>query len=98
MLEALPPSDFMLETPCESVKYTHRKWKDADLYFIFNEGDESVDRHVTLAGTGKIQEWNAMTGEITPVSGEKAGTDRVATRLNLEPWETRFIVVGGKEQ
>ncbi len=96
VLNALPSSDFMLETPCESVKFTHRKWKDADLYFIFNEGDESRELQVTLAGKGVIQEWNAMTGEITPVSGEKAGAGRVTTRLNLKPWETRFLVVGGK--
>ncbi len=96
VLDVLPPSDFMLETPCESVKYTHRKWKDSDLYFIFNEGDESRELQVTLAGKGVIQEWDAMTGEITPVSGKNGGKDRVVTRLNLEPRETRFLVVGGK--
>jgi hypothetical protein len=95
VLKALPPQDFVLDKPCEFVKYTHRKWKDADLYFVFNEGDVSVDLNVTLAGKGRIQGWDAMTGQISRIPGKKLSKDRVITRLNLEPRETRFIVVGG---
>jgi len=30
----------ILDQPCAPVKYVHRHWRDADLYFFFNEGTE----------------------------------------------------------
>jgi hypothetical protein len=40
LLNYLPPSDLKLSKFCADIKYIHRNLKDAELYFIFNEGKE----------------------------------------------------------
>ena len=96
VLDALGDSDFQLDRPAPSVKYTHRSWKDADLYFVSNEGDEQQELNVTLAGTGDLQAWDAMTGHVADLSAEVAEKGHISTRLTLEPWETRFLVITKK--
>jgi hypothetical protein len=51
-------------------------------------------RDVTLAGEGKIQEWDAMDGKITEVDGSLSHTGYVKFKLDLKPYETKFILVG----
>lgn len=94
VLKALPASDFVLDKPCKHIKYTHRKWKDADLYFIFNESEENQSFNVELSGAGNVQVWDAMTGEISDITNVDNIEDGVITPLNFKPWETKFIVVG----
>lgn len=94
-LTALSSSDFILDKPCEFIKYTHRKWKDADLYFIFNEGDESQEFGVTLSGKGDVQHWDATNSQIIDIHYEVKDKN-VVTSLKLDPWETKFVVVGKK--
>ena len=96
ILAALPVSDLKLEKPCEDIKYVHRRLKEADLYFIFNEGDKKQGFNVTLAGKGKVQIWDARSGKITESLVKAIGNESIETHLNLEPWETKFIVVGKK--
>jgi hypothetical protein len=36
---ALPQPDLSLDKPAPAVKYLHRRWRDADFYFVFNESD-----------------------------------------------------------
>lgn len=93
LIKALPSSDFELKEPCKSIKYTHRKWKDADMYFIFNESDDHQNLNVSLEGKGKVQIWNAITGKITNISGEAKNDTYIETKLNLAPLETKFIVI-----
>ncbi|MDA3817255.1 MAG: glycosyl hydrolase [Prolixibacteraceae bacterium] len=94
VLKALPASDFVLDKPCKHIKYTHRRWNGADLYFIFNESEENQSFNVKLEGTGNVQVWDAMTGDISDIANVKNNDDGVIAPLNLKPWETRFIVVG----
>lgn len=85
------PADARLDKPCASLKYLHRQWQDADLYFFFNEAAEAVDGNVTLAAKGTAEEWDADEGLVKPinVSGTKAGQ----IKLTLKPYETKFIVI-----
>jgi hypothetical protein len=94
VLKALPISDFVLDKPCKHIKYIHRRWKDADLYFIFNESKENQIFNVELSGSGNVQFWDAMSGAITDIANVKNIGDGVRVPLNLQPWETKFIVVG----
>jgi hypothetical protein len=66
------------------IKYLHRTWKDADLYFIFNESEKLQSFNITLQGRGKSRIWNAATGQISPL---------ISTALFFEPWGTKFIAV-----
>lgn len=96
VFSALGESDFQLDQSAPAIKYTHRRWNDAEIYFLFNEGDETLNQHVTLAGEGSLQVWDAMSGEVADLPEEVAGNGFIKTEITLEPWETRFLVIRKK--
>jgi hypothetical protein len=83
VIEALPAPDLTIDKILPQLKYLHRRLKDADLFFIFNESEEPQSFNITLQGKGKSEVWNAFTGKITTLKG---------TALFLGPWETKFIM------
>lgn len=85
------PTDLKLDEACPSLKYLHRQWKDADLYFFFNESRESIKRNVTLNGIGRAEEWDANTGVVKKI--QAAGKGDLQLPLELKPYETKFIIV-----
>jgi hypothetical protein len=82
--ELLPPPDLKIDKMLPQVKYIHRKWKDADLYFIFNESKETVSFNIAFREKGKKQIWDAATGKISSSRG---------SFLSLGPWETKFVII-----
>ncbi len=82
--ELLPPPDLKTDRMLPQVKYLHRKWKDADLYFIFNESRENVSFNASFGVKGKKQIWDALTGKISSYKGPG---------FELGPWETKFIII-----
>jgi hypothetical protein len=85
--------DVQFDKAIPGIKYLHRKWKDADLYFFFNESDEQQNVNVTLSGTGKASLWDAYTGNIKPLKVQSAA-GYLKMPFHLDAHETRFIVVG----
>ena len=96
ILAALPEPDAKLSRPNPSIKVLHRRWADADLYFFFNENVSAQSRDVTLSGRGKVQVWDAQTGEIEGVPEVSQSDHTVNLRLRLGPYEAKFVVVGGQ--
>jgi hypothetical protein len=94
VIQALPKPDVALDRPCAPIKYTHRNWPDADLYFFFNESNERQARIAQLAGRGQAQVWDAGTGLIHPMRTAATATEGVRLLLVLEPYEAKFIVIG----
>lgn len=90
----LPKPDFHLDWPCPPIKYTHRTWADADLYFIFNESNVEQTRSATIAGHGRAQIWDLATGQIHPMLDATAHGDVVQLPLVLEPYEATVLVIG----
>ena len=68
VLAALPKPDVKLDAEFPRLTYTHRSWRDADMYFFFNESDKEESRMATIAGRGQAQAWDLGTGEIHPMS------------------------------
>jgi hypothetical protein len=96
VLSQLPPADFALEKPRALVSYSHRRLRDADVYFIFNSGDDKLATSVTLAGTGGVEVWDAENGKVRPLGDASAiGSGGVRVPLALEPWSTALLVIGG---
>jgi hypothetical protein len=93
VLAALP-ADVKLDAPCPPIKYIHRSWQDADVYFFFNESGEAQARTATLTGRGEVQVWDATTGTIHPLGRVTSATGAVAVPLTLARFESRFIVIG----
>jgi hypothetical protein len=94
VLEALPHADVRLEKYIPSIKYTHRYFPDADLYFFFNESKEDQSVKTTLAGEGQVQIWDAMTGKIEMISDVSSEEESVTFNLELKGFDTKFIVLG----
>jgi hypothetical protein len=84
-----------LDAEFTRLTYTHRKWTDGDMYYFFNESNQSESRVATIEGKGVAQEWDLATGEIHPLaSAVHEGPDVVKIPLVLAPYEAKVIVVG----
>jgi len=94
VLDCLPKPDIALDQVNSLISYTHRRLRDADIYFIFNSGDNRASLHASLAGTGAAQTWDAGTGKIAPLADTTSTADGVRIPLDLEPWTTTVVGVG----
>ncbi|HEY4148703.1 MAG TPA: glycosyl hydrolase [Chitinophagaceae bacterium] len=93
VIDALSKPDVKLEKAIPGIKYLHRRWKDADLYFFFNESDQEQTATATLSGKGRAEIWDAFTGDIKPVQISNATDGTVQLPLHLDAHETKFIVI-----
>jgi hypothetical protein len=87
------PVDVRLDRICPDIKYTHRKLKNAELYFFFNEGKEKQSVKVTMTGGSKAQVWDAMTGQITDLKDAAGEKKELTIPVTFEPWETKFLII-----
>jgi hypothetical protein len=94
VVAALPKPDVKLNSACTPIKYLHRSLKDGEIYFFFNESAQNQARTATLAGTGQVQVWDALSGKIQPLGGVAAAQGSVTVPLALGSQESRFIVIG----
>ena len=96
VLNALPHADVTLDQSAPSIKYQHRRLKDGELYFFFNESTQKQSCKATLAGTGKAEVWNAFLGRVETISGASSNKGYNTLPLILEPYETKFIIINSK--
>jgi len=96
VIKSLPKSDVILEQTCPAIKYTHRRWRDAELYMFFNESREKQTRKATLSGSGRVKVWYPATGDIKPLTGASSENGVASLTLELVPYGTKFIVIGAK--
>jgi len=94
VLEALPKPDVKLDAAFPRLTYTHRSWRDGELYYFFNESNQAESRMASIAGHGQAQVWDLGTGEIHAISGATAEGDSVRFALALGPYEAKVVVVG----
>lgn len=94
VIKEIGTPDVKLNVAVPGIKYLHRRWKDAEMYFFFNESD--VDQHVqaTLSGSGKAEIWDAFTGKISPLNVDYTNPGVIRVDLQLKGHETKFIVTG----
>jgi hypothetical protein len=72
--------------------YVHRKRGKGDLYFVDNRRDRKENLEVKLRVQGMEAElWHPDTGVIEPASF-RIVDGRTSVPLNLEPWETVFVM------
>jgi hypothetical protein len=96
VIAALPKPDVKLDSAFPRLTYTHRTWRDAEMYLFFNESNQAESRMATIAGHGQAQTWDLGTGEIHPMSAAAAAAegDSVRFPLVLAPYEAKVVVVG----
>ena len=93
VIDFLPDPDVKTDPASPAVKYLHRKLAAGELYFFFNESTAPVSFNAILNGKGKIHLWDAFTGQIKPLKNTSAGKEKIMVRLELEGWETKFILI-----
>jgi hypothetical protein len=96
VLAALPDPEVALDQANPGLKYIHRRLKDGEVYFFFNEGDAALSLNATVATTGtatQVQSWDANTGQIEALSGANSANGKATLPLNLESWATKLIVI-----
>jgi len=93
VLAALPKPDVKLDADFPRLTYTHKTWRDADMYFLFNESKTAESRTVALNGHGQVQSWDLATAEIHPISAATSDAGTVLS-LTLAPYEAKVVVVG----
>jgi len=92
VLSAIRQRDFAMDRPDTAWRLLHRRWKDADVFLLFNEGAAAATHTVTLTAPGKrIEVWDPQTGEIAPLHTSPAGGGVTAT-IALPGFATRVLV------
>ena len=92
ILSAIPERDLALDRPDTAWRIMKRRWKDADVYLIFNEGAAASTHTVSFIGQGKKMEvWDPQTGGITPVTTLKS-IDGLKASIALQGFEARVLV------
>ena len=91
-LARLPEPDVALTPASPAVKYLHRQWRDAELYFFFNESDAPLRLGARLQGQGEPERWDPLTGSRTPLARSREGA-HIRLTLALDPYATAVIVL-----
>jgi hypothetical protein len=95
VLAALPAPDVALDQEASWLMYNHRQFKDAEVYFFFNEGSSPLDLHATVAAAGgAAQVWDGHTGKIETLAGVATAKGQTTLPLKLAPYETKLIMIG----
>lgn len=94
VMAALPAPDVALEQPCNDLKVMHKRWQDADVYFLFNEIKEPLTRTTTLMGKGTVQQWITQSGRIKTVPADVTSEDKIQLNLEFKPYEAKLLVIG----
>lgn len=82
-----------LDSPDTALRVMKRRWRDADVYFFFNEGAKPSDHEVTLDSDGwKTEQWDPQTGTIRPLDSQHAAGS-ITFQLRLQPFQTSVVVV-----
>jgi hypothetical protein len=87
------PRDAEFAGPLDSsIVWIHRRFVDADIYFVANRTDLPQDVHSRFRVEGKEAElWHPDTGEIEPAA-YSISDGRTTVRSHLEPRESVFVV------
>jgi hypothetical protein len=75
------------------IRYTHKKLKDADIYFIANRTDDTFQTKCSFrVGEGAIELWNPLTGEIRELSQYTREKNYTSLPLTFDAFQSYFIV------
>jgi hypothetical protein len=76
-----------------NLMYIHKKEKDADVYFVFNQQMDTLRRECRFRVPGKkVEIWNPQYGTVTPVNF-RAGKNAIQLPVTFGPREALMFVV-----
>lgn len=75
------------------IRYTHKKLKDADIYFIANRTDDTFQTKCSFrVEEGAIELWNPLTGEIRELPQYTRENNHTSIPLTFDAFQSYFIV------
>jgi hypothetical protein len=82
--------DFESDIP---LRYAHRRAGEADIYFVANREDRSVDAACTFRVAGKAPElWDPITREVRDLPEFKVRKGRTVVPLRFEAAQSYFVI------
>jgi len=76
-----------------SVRYTHRRSKGQDIYFVANRSDKTIAVDGTFRVSGMTPElWHPATGERHALPNYEEKADATSVPLEFAPYESYFVV------
>ncbi len=94
-IEAAAPPTVRLSTPDTSLRVMKRRWRDADVYLLFNESAQALNATITLSSApGQTELWDPQTASITSVAPNNHSNEQLT--LSFAPYATRVVVVREK--
>ena len=93
VIAALPKPEVKLDAACPPIKCLRRSLKDGEVYFFFNESNQTQSRTATLTGNGQVQVWDATHGnKSSPGWRRESGGSVPLVPLTLAPQESTLPV------
>jgi len=85
----LPP-DFESDGP---IRYTHRRTKETDIYFVANREDRRVEANCKFRASAKAPElWDPLSGQVHDLPEFASGDGRTAVPMRFEPAQSFFVI------
>jgi hypothetical protein len=82
-----------LDSSDTALRVMHRRWKDAEVYLLFNEGAQASNHAVSFMSKGSRAEiWDAQSGSISELRSKRS-TGRMIVQLPMQPYEAKLVVV-----
>jgi hypothetical protein len=82
--------DFSSDLP---VLWTHRTVPGMEIYFLTNQSEEEISFSPSFRVNGlKPQLWDAVSGDIRPLSDYKESNGRTSVPLKMQPLQSWFVV------
>jgi hypothetical protein len=75
------------------ISWQHREGNDFDLFYLLNSSPEVQEGDVLLRAEGRVELWNADTGEIKALDIDTYNSSRTSLHLRLQANEGYFLVV-----
>ena len=82
--------DFVADGP---VRYTHRRTKDREIYFVANSSDKVLQTAATFRDVAGVPElWDPIHGSLRQLPQFTRSGDLTSLPLRFEPFESYFVV------
>lgn len=92
-IDAAARATVRTSAPETALRVMKRRWSDADVYLLFNEGAQPLDTTATLSSAhGKAELWDAETGSVSALRTQVTKGSPSVT-LHFAPYTTHVVIV-----
>jgi len=77
------------------LEASRREAAEGNYYYLFNNGNNSLETDVAFKGKGIPYVLDAWSGEIIPLAYYGSANDRISAKVKLEPKEATIVAIAG---